>query len=43
MSRIELMMAMDAKVDTPDKLGKWTDLDDNDPDLLELRKLMGGK
>ena len=41
--RIELIMAMDAKVDTPDKLGSWGDLDDNDPDLLELRKLMGNK
>ena len=41
--RIELIMAMDAKVDTPGKLGSWADLDDNDSDLLELRKLMGNK
>lgn len=41
--RIELMMILDSKVDTPDELGNWADLDDNDPDLLELRKLMGNK
>ena len=41
--RIELMMILDSKVDTPGELGNWGDLDDNDPDLLELRKLMGNK
>ena len=41
--RIELMMILDGKVDTPGKLGSWTGLDDNDPDLLELRELMGNK
>ena len=35
--RIELMMILDEKVDTPGKLGSWADLDDNDSDLLELK------
>ena len=41
--RIELMAKLDAKVDKREKLGSWNDIDDNDPDLLELRKLIGGK
>ena len=41
--RIELTTKLDAKVDKPRKLGSWEDLDDNDPHLLELRKLLGVK
>ena len=35
LERVAVMHRMDRKVDN------WTDLDDNDPDLVELRKLMG--
>lgn len=41
--QIELTAKLDAKVDKPRKLGSWADLDDNDPDLIELRKLAGAK
>ena len=41
--QIELMAKLDAKVDKPRKLGSWVDLDDNGPDLIELRKLVGAK
>ena len=41
--RIELMAKLDAKVDESRKLGSWVDLNDNDPDLVELRKLVGAK
>ena len=41
--RIELMAKLDAKVDESRKLGSWVDLDDNDPELIELRKLIGAK
>ena len=41
--QIELMAKLDAKVDKREKLGSWVDLDDNDPDLIELRKLVGAK
>lgn len=41
--RIELMAKLDAKVDESRKLGSWNDIDDNDPELIELRKLIGAK
>ena len=41
--RIELMAKLDAKVDESRKLGSWVDLDDNDPELIEFRKLIGAK
>ena len=41
--QIELMAKLDAKVDKREKLGSWVDLDDNDPDLIEFRKLVGAK
>ena len=37
LARVAIMHRMDRKVDN------WKNLDDNDPDLLELRKLMGNK
>lgn len=39
--RIELMMILDSKVDTPDELGNWAELDDDDPDLIALRMVCG--
>ena len=41
--RIELMQKLDAKVDESRKLGSCVDIDDNDSDLVELRKLVGAK
>ena len=41
--QIELMAKLDAKVDKREKLGSWVDLDDNDPELIEFKKLIGAK
>lgn len=37
LARVAVMHRMDRKVEN------WTELDDNDPDLVELRKLVGAK